>query len=98
PRVGVELPDPGVGLAPAVLDHVGRGLRRPPAFALETVVTAGGREQQQRLAERIELELVIHRVADDVLRARIAGKLELPLVRDAAARGGVRGLQLRTVL
>jgi hypothetical protein len=57
PRVGLELPDPRVGLPPAGLDRLGRGLRRPPPVGVEMVVRGGRGEQQQRFAERVELEL-----------------------------------------
>ena len=58
PGVGLELPDAGVGLAPALLDRVGGGLGGAPAVGVEAVVRGGGGEQQQRLAERVELELL----------------------------------------
>ena len=68
PGVGVDLPDPrvGVGLLPALLDRVGRDLGRAPAVGVEMVVAGGGGEQQQRLAEGVELELLVDPVADDV--------------------------------
>ena len=37
-----------------------------PAVGVEVVVTGRGGEQQQRLAERVELELLVDPVPDDV--------------------------------
>ena len=60
---------------------------------------AGGRgEQQQRLAECVELELLVDPVADDVRAAGIPGQVERALVGDATARRRVRGPQIGAVL
>jgi hypothetical protein len=99
PSVGLDLPDAGVGvwLLPALLDRVDRCLRRPPAVAVKVVVTSRLGEQQQRLAERVELKLLVHPIAHDVRAARVAGKVELALVGHLAARGRVGGLELGSV-
>ncbi|GAA3439122.1 hypothetical protein GCM10018954_087420 [Kutzneria kofuensis] len=63
------------------------------------VVVLGGRaEQQQRLAEGVQLELVPHAVADPVGAAGIAGKVEFTLVGDLPAGDGVRRLEVGPVL
>ena len=77
PLVGLELPDPGVGLAPARRDRLGGDLGGAPAVGVEPVVTRGGGEQQQRLAEGVELELLVDPVARDGGAAGVAGQIEL---------------------
>src|SRR5665213_4541324 len=96
PRVGVDLPDPGVrvGLAPAFGDRVDRDLGGTPAICLEMIISRGGGEQQQRLAEGVELELLVDPVAGDVRAARITRQLELMLVGYRAAGGGVGRLEV----
>ena len=71
PFVGLELPDPGVWLAPARLDCGGRDFRGVPAVDVEAVVPGGSGEEQQRLAEGVELELLVDPVADDVRAAGV---------------------------
>ena len=68
PGIGVDLPDSGVGvgLAPALLDRIDRGLRGPPTVGVEVVVSGCGGEQQQRLAEGVQLKLLVDPVPDDV--------------------------------
>jgi hypothetical protein len=63
PGVRLDLPNPGVGvgLAPAQLDCMDRGLDGPPAVGVEVVVAGRGGEQQQRFAEGVELELLVDR-------------------------------------
>ena len=59
---------------------------------------AGGRgEQQQRFAERVELELGVDAVADDVGAAGVAGQLAVTLVGHRAAVERVGGLQVGAV-
>ena len=81
PVVGLELPDAGVGLVPASLDGGGGRLGRSPSVGVEVVVLGGGGEQEQRFAERVELELLVDPVADDVGPARDSREV----------RGGARG-------
>ena len=86
-----------VGSLPALLDRGGGDLGRPPAVGVEVVVAGGRGEQQQRLAERVELKLLVDPVADDVGAAGVARQVELALVGHRAAVDGVGGLQLRAV-
>ena len=63
PAVVVELPEPGVRLAPALFDDVDGGLGGLPVVEVEVVVTGGGREEQERLTYHVELELMVDPVA-----------------------------------
>jgi hypothetical protein len=94
----VELPDPGVGLPPAGLDRGGGGRGRAPPVGVEAVQFGGGREQQQRLAEGVELMLLVDPVAGDRPPARVARKRQHALVGEVTAGDGVGGAQTRPVL
>jgi hypothetical protein len=72
PLLRLELPDAGVGFVPASSDGLGRALRGSPTVRVEVVVRGGGGEQQQRFAERVELELLVDPVAEDVVPAGVA--------------------------
>jgi hypothetical protein len=48
---------------------------RAPAVRIEVVVASRVGQQQRHLAERVELELLVYPVADDVRAARVAGQL-----------------------
>ena len=61
-------------------------------------MAGGGGEQQQRLAEGVELELLVDPVADDVVAAGVAGQVEVALVGHRVAGGGVGGGELVAVL
>ena len=61
-------------------------------------MAGGSGEQQQRLAEGVELELLVDPVADDVGAARVAGQLEPAFVGDGAAGDRVGGLERRAVV
>jgi hypothetical protein len=54
-------------------------------------VGGGLREQHERLAEGVELELAVDPVADDVGSAWVARELESPLIRNGVAVDGVGG-------
>ncbi len=82
PSPRIELPDARLGLRPALPDGVDRHLHRLPAVGLEAVASRCGGEEQQRLAEGVELELRIHVVADDVAAAGVARQPEVGLARD----------------
>ena len=71
PAAVVELPDAGVGFGPALLDgRDERPRRRAGRSASSRPRPVGGGEQQQRLAERVELELLVDPVADPYRRRR----------------------------
>ena len=91
PMPRLELPDPGVGLFPALLDRAERDSRRLPSVHVETV--AGGRagEEHERLAEEVELELLTDPVPDDVGAARVAGDVEAHRRVDGLAVAEVGG-------
>ena len=93
----VELPDPGVGLVVAALDRGDRDVDGLDVLGVEVVVPGGRGEQQQRLTERVELELGVDVVADDVGAAGIAGQVQRALVGNAVAVDRVRGRQVRPV-
>ena len=76
----------------------GRDLRGPPTVRVEVIVAGGRGEEQQRLAERVELELLVDPVADDVRAAGIPWQVERALVGDATARRRVCGPQIGAVL
>ena len=75
---------PASGSLPALAIASAADVGRAPAVGVEAVVPRRGGEQQQRLAEGVELELLVGPVADDVAAAGVAGQLELPLVGHAA--------------
>ena len=52
-------------------DRLDGRLGGTPAIAVEVIVARGGGEQQQRLAEGVELELLVDPVTDDVGAARV---------------------------
>ena len=61
-------------------------------------MSSGRRQEQERFAEDVELELVSCVVADDVVSAWIAGQTEVALAGDRRAARAVDGLQSRAVL
>src|SRR5581483_3508677 len=95
--VGIKLPDPGVWLTPAARDRLGCGLSGAPAVGVDAVVVGGRREQQERLAEGVQLKLLIDPVADRVAAPGVARQIELELVGDAVASGRVGRPQLGAV-
>ena len=94
PGIGFELPDAGVGigLGPAVVDRLDRYFGGVPPVAVEVVVAGCGGEEQECFTERVELELLIDPVADNVAASRVAGQVELALVGYVGAGGRVGGL------
>lgn len=70
----VELPHAGIGVAPARLDGLDRGLGRPPVIDVQVIGAGGGGEEEERLAEGVELELLIDPVADLVGPAGVAAE------------------------
>src|SRR5690348_15683860 len=58
PACVVEFPYSRVGFGPPRADRVDSGLDGPPPLAVELVESSGVGEQQQRLAERVQLELL----------------------------------------
>ena len=98
PTIRVELPDPGIGLVASLGDRIGRGLDRTPPVGVEPVLRRGRGEGEQRLPERVELELGAGMVAGDVLAAGIPVQPELTLIRDRPARDRVRRGELRSML
>ena len=75
-----QLPDARVRLAVALPDGVDRDLGRLPAVRVQHLESVRSREQQQRLAERVELELPPGVVADVQLRrTRVPGQVERAL-------------------
>ena len=57
-----------------------------PVVGVQPVGPAGRGEQQQGFTERVELELLVDPVPDQVLAARVAGQVQGPLVRHRRAR------------
>lgn len=94
----VEFPDSRVGFVPPQGDGIGRDLSGPPAVCVQAVVPVGGGEQEQCLAEDVQLELLVDPVADPVVAAWVAAQPEGALVGDQATGDGVRGCRVRTVL
>lgn len=72
----VQFPDTGIGILPAVLDGGYSGGDGLVMIAAEVVMAGGDGEQQQCLAEGVELELGIDVVADDVVPAAVAGQVQ----------------------
>ena len=92
PGTVVDLPDSSVGLLPSGFDGCGGNLGGADAVGTDPVVAGGGREEQERFAERIELELAVDVVADQVVATRVAGQVEAALIGngravDAVGRG-----------
>ena len=71
PVLIVEFPEPGIGLPPAGFDGADAGFDSLPVVGAEVVVAGGRGEEQQRLTECVELELVIDPVPDLVESARV---------------------------
>ena len=97
PFLVLELPDAGIGLLPAGADRVRGDPGRAPGAGVEPPVPGGGGEQEQRLAEGVELELLVHPVADQVESAGVAGQVETALVGHLAAVHGVGRGNLVTI-
>ena len=80
---------PASGSSCRALDRVRGDVGRRAAAGLEPVMPRRGGEQQQRLAEHVELELRVRAVARDVGAAGVAGQAERRLVGHGLAAGGV---------
>ena len=95
PGVGFELPDTRVQvrLGPPVLDRFDRDLGCSPSVDVEVVVLRRRREQEQRLSEGVELELLVDPVADDVGATGISRQRQFPFVRNLASLNCVGGLE-----
>jgi hypothetical protein len=94
----VELPDPGVRLAPSRLDRRGGGLGRVPPVSVESALRGRGGERQERLAEGVELVLPVDPVAGDRRAAGAAWQRPTARVRVTGVAGGGRRLELRDAL
>ena len=60
-------------------------------------MVGGRREQEERLAEDVELKLLVHVVADDVESAGVTRHRQRPLIGHPPTTGRVRGGQRRAV-
>ena len=75
PVMVVELPHAGVGISPPRFNGLHRKLGGLPVPAVQVIVTGRGREELERLAQRVELELAVDPVTDLVRAARVAGQM-----------------------
>ena len=66
PAPVVQLPDTGIGPAPALANRGNGRKDRAVGVTVEAVMGRGSRKQQQRLAEDVELELGIRVITGDV--------------------------------
>jgi hypothetical protein len=98
PAPVAEFPDPGVRLLPPFVDRVGGDRGRAPVVPGEHVVPRGGREQRQRLAQRVELELAAHPVPGKHRPAGEAAQPHRPFAGDGAAGHRVPGHEVRPVV
>jgi hypothetical protein len=89
PWLVVDFPDPGICLSPALGYRTGCDLGRLLAAGVKPALPGGRREQEQCLAERVELELPVDPVADQVEAAGIAGQVQPALVGHPAAADGI---------
>jgi hypothetical protein len=74
PGAWFDLPDPGVGLVPAVCDGGDGDLGGGPVVGLEAVGAGGGGEQLEGFAVGVELELLVDPVADAVESAGVPAR------------------------
>jgi hypothetical protein len=65
---------------------------------VEPVVPRAGGEEHQRFTERVELELAVDPVPDDVVAARIAGQPQMALVGYRLATGRICRSEVISVL
>ncbi len=84
-----QMPASGSLQRAAIAGGENRG--RLPGVGVHPVVTGGGGEQQEALAEGVELELLVDPVADDVVSAGVAGQVQGVLVGDRVPGAGVGG-------
>ena len=71
----VELPHAGVGVGPPFFDGLHRELGGLPVPGVQVIVAGRGREELQRLAQGVELELPVDPVANLVRAARVTGQM-----------------------
>ena len=85
PWLIVDFPDPGVRFLPALGNCGRRYLGCLPAAGVQPVVPRGGSQQEQGLAERVELELPVDPVPDKIEAARVPGQVQPSLIGYPAA-------------
>jgi len=95
----VQLPDPGIRVLPPLADCRDRGLDGRPVLGGQVVVLSRGGQEEEDLAEGVELELPVHPVAHLVGAARVSAQvIKTPLVGNSTTIGAVGRLQVRAVL
>src|SRR5260370_31482243 len=97
PGLIVDFPDPGVLLIPALCYRGCGDLGCLPSAGVQPVMPGSGGEKQQALAERVELELPVDPVPDEIESAGISGQVQPALVGYPAAGDGISRQQPRPV-
>ena len=90
PVVGPDLPDPVLLLLGAFGDGLDGQLGGVPAVGVEPVLRGGVGQEEENLAEEIELKLISDPVADDIGAAGVAGQSKGKRLRNRAAVTPVR--------
>jgi len=93
----LELPDAGVRLKPAGADRVDGDLGRTPVFDVQAVACCRRSQQEQDLAEVVQLELVVDPVAGHVPSSGVPHQVDRVLVGHSAPGDRISRLERRAV-
>jgi hypothetical protein len=97
PTSVVELPDAGIRVVASLFDGRHEGLDGASTGGVEPPGPVGGREEQEALTQRVELELGVGTVPDPDGGSRVARQGDAALGGEGVAVDRVRRPQLRTI-